>query len=92
MSDIETVKAELSRVNGLVDEFCLSLEDGSAVDLEAFNASIENACTEALKLPQELLPEVKPQLVALLDRLNAAKADLEATRPDLVANGTDAAE
>ena len=77
MSQIATAKEQLALANSLVDEFTASVASGEAMDLQQFNHTIDNACKTALGLPHEDLQEVKAELVSLLERLNAAKSDLE---------------
>jgi multidrug resistance efflux pump len=77
MSQIATAKEQLALANRLVDEFTASVASGEAMDLKQFNGTIDDACKAALGLPQEDLQEVKAELVSLLERLNAAKSDLE---------------
>lgn len=77
MSQIATAKEQLALANRLVDEFTASVASGESMDLQQFNGTIDEACKTALGLPQEDLHEVKAELVLLLQRLNAAKSDLE---------------
>ncbi len=77
MSEIATAKEQLALANRLVDEFTASVASGEPMDLQQFNGTIDNACKAALELPQEDLGEVKAELILLLQRLNAAKSDLE---------------
>ncbi len=77
MSQIERVKEQLAQAHRLVDEFTQSVASGEPMDLQEFNGTIDRACKTAIALPQEDLPEVKAELLALLERLNTAKEDLE---------------
>ncbi|MHA1567686.1 MAG: hypothetical protein ACTSX7_20430 [Alphaproteobacteria bacterium] len=77
MSQIATAKEQLALANRLVDEFTASVASGETMDLQHFNGTIDHACKTALELPQEDLKEVKAELMSLLERLNAAKLDLE---------------
>ena len=77
MSQIEAAKEKLAQANLLIDQFTASVANGEAMDLTEFNGTIDNACKAAMELPQEDLQMVKDELGSLLQRLNAAKEDLE---------------
>ncbi len=80
MSALETAKGMLAEANRLVDEFNTSVANGEPMDLQNFNGTIDHACKAALALPEADLQEIKRELVTLLDRLNAARDDLEETK------------
>lgn len=84
-NDVQNVLNELDQANAMVDTLRASISDGTPVDLKAFNAGIETACSAAMALPKDQMPAVRDSLNDLLARLDVAKADIEAAGAALAA-------
>lgn len=76
MSELETVKREISNARNMVDQFRAAVAAGGDVNYDEFNTVIETACSKAIALPFDQVAEIRTDLTDLLQQLNLAKLEL----------------
>lgn len=82
-ADLETVKAELLKVDSLIGTAIRLLGEGRVVELTALEARTRQVCDAALALPVEERKALAPAMEALLTGLDTLTANLNERFGDL---------
>ena len=75
-TDLETVKAELMKVDSLIGTAVRLLSEGRVVELTALEARTRQVCDAALALPADDRKTLVPAMEALLTGLDTLTANL----------------
>ncbi len=78
--ELESVRCALAEVTDAVRTAQLSLDAGRTVDLSGMDTRMERLCAQALELPVPFAHATLPDLMALLDTVDALIGTLT-TRP-----------
>ena len=74
--DVETIKAELVKIESLIATAVRLLDEGRVVELSALQERTKRICDAALRLPREESAPLVPAMEALLTSLDALTANL----------------
>ncbi len=88
MSDLQTVRDDLTTATNTLDNLRSALLDGADVDLDAFNLMVAETCRAAVTLPKADAPKVRQQLERLLNDLTETRGEIEAEQTRLASEIT----
>lgn len=75
-SDVESIKAELVKIESLIATALRLLDEGRVVELSALQERTKRVCDAAIRLPKPEAAPLVPAMEALLTALDALTANL----------------
>lgn len=81
--DVETIKAELTKIESLIATALRLLDEGRVVELSALQDRTKRVCDAAIRLPRADSAPLVPAMEALLAALDALTANLNRRFADI---------